>query len=174
MIEKMNVKRIVLLIGICVAIVSCNNEEKKTQNDAESTKDSAANAYRVRSGLEWEPLLQQADSLEILYYDNPDGDSLRYTRFFKYTATKDSGTINGLLANFRQPVEQRNAIKECRSEGKIYVLGKGQPLKTVYFSTRCDTCCYLYYIKSGAFYYSKLSEGFKNTLIENKKFSRKP
>lgn len=170
----MGIKCIALFVGICIAVISCNNEDKSTQHKIEPAKDSAS-AFKIRSALEWEPLLQEADSLEILYFDDPDGDSLRYTRFFSYVATKDTGVISALLANFRQPVHLLNAIKDCRSEGKIYVFGRQQqPLKTVYFSTRGDSCSYLYFIKSGMFYYSPLSGDLKNKLRDNKKLSRKP
>src|SRR3712207_8263405 len=48
------------------------------------------------------------------YYDDPDGDPVRYTRFFQYAITKDSSTIHDLLNNLSEPVELLNNIK--RSE----------------------------------------------------------
>lgn len=165
-----------LFIGIfalCFAAWACNDEGTKTAGGAASGKDTAALSL-VHSGLEFEPLLARADSLQILYYNDPDGDSLRYSRFFRYTATRDTGIIGALVANFRQPVEQWNTVKDCRSEGKIYVLKGEEILKTVYFSTRCDTCCYVYYIKEGAFYYTPLSADLKQQLADNKQLSREP
>lgn len=171
----MNVRNISLFLGIASVLLSCNSNEKKQQTGSELTKDTTVKTS-VPTGLDLEPKLRKADSLQILYYDNPDGDSLRYTRFFQYIVTKDPTTINELLGNLSKPVEQRSEIKKCRSEGKIYIFGNQteEPLKTIFFSTRCDTCCYLYYIKEGIFYYSPLSINFKNKLKENKALSRVP
>jgi hypothetical protein len=169
----MNFRNVIWLLGICAGLFACNNNGKKKQPVADSTTDSVVNY--PKTGMETEPLLRQADSLQILYYDNPDGDSIRYTRFYHYTATKDTGTIKGLIDNLNLPVEKQTTIKKCRSEGKIYVFGKTEePLKTIYFSTRCDTCCYLYFIKEGAFFYSPLSENFKDQLRKNKLVSKTP
>lgn len=157
-------------------VASCANGGNKQQAGKKISGDSSSSAASVKNGLSIEPSLQQVDSLQILYYDNPDGDSVRYTRFYHYTATKDSTMVNELLGNLTVPVEQRSEIKKCRSEGKIYAFGKqtGEPLKTIYFSTRCDTCCYIYFIKEGVFYYSPLSMNLKNKLKENKALSRTP
>ena len=111
-----------------------------------------------------ESQLRSVDSLELLYYKDPDGDSLRYTRFYTYLATKDSSLINGLINNLEDSSEVRNEIKPCRSEGKIFAHNGDQPVKTFYFSTRCDTCCYVYYIKDGEFYYYPLSAELRQSL----------
>lgn len=164
---------IICFSALVVWMAACNNNGKKNQAGSE-TGDSSA-TYSAVTGLSGEPLLQQADSLQILYYDNPDGDSLRYTRFYQYTITKDTSTINHLLDNLRLPVQPQNEVRHCRSEGKIYVFGeREEPIKTIYFSTRCDTCCYLYYIKEGVFYYTPLTGSFREKLKENKALSRTP
>lgn len=164
-----------LFLGIASLLLSCNSNDKKQQSGSELTKDTTVNTTEL-TALDVEPKLRKADSLQILYYDDPDGDSLRYTRFFRYTITKDPATLNDLIGSLSNPVEKYNENKKCRSEGKIYVFDKQkeEPLKTIYFSTRCDTCCYLYYIKEGVFYYSSLSINFKNKLKENKTLSRTP
>jgi hypothetical protein len=142
-------------------MIACNNQP--------ASKQEAPVKADPKSGIGTEPTLTKTDSLQIIYYDDPDGDSLRYTRYFKYIDVKDTAVINTLLANLLFPFEKRDSIKDCRSEGKLYLYDKKQEaIKTVYFSTRCDTCCYLYFIKEGAFYYSKLSDPFKRTLQENK------
>jgi hypothetical protein len=159
-----------------VFLAACGNGSNKQQASNTLKEDSSSAAAAVKTGLSIEPSLHQIDSLQILYYDNPDGDSLRYSRFYKYTITNDSATVNELLGNLALPVEQLSEVKKCRSEGKIYAFRKQkeEPLKTIYFSTRCDTCCYLYYIKEGTFYYSPLSTNLKNKLKENKAQSRTP
>jgi hypothetical protein len=171
----MNMRNMSLFLGIASLLLSCNSNDRKQQPGSGLTKDTTVNTTEL-TALDVEPKLRKADSLQILYYDDPDGDSLRYTRFFKYIITKDPTTINGLIGSLGNPVEKYSENKKCRSEGKIYVFEKQkeEPLKTIYFSTRCDTCCYLYYIKEGVFYYSSLSTNFKNKLKENKTLSRTP
>lgn len=165
--RNMNTRNVLLLLFIVAGVVSCN--------DNRNPETPAGALSSVKNGLDAESLMKKADSLQILYYDDPDGDPVRYTRYYKYTVTKDTAVNNDLLANFAQPVEQRNVIKNCRSEGKIYVFDSRQePVKTIYFSTRCDSCCYLYYIKEGAFYYFPLTDKFKDRLQENKTRSRQP
>jgi hypothetical protein len=157
----MDIKNILVVAGILLAIAACKNKTGKQSQG--------------QTGLAVAPALRQADSLQILYYDDPDGDSLRYTRFYQYVTTKDRQTIDELLASLDQPVEKHQENRKCRSEGKIYLFNKeANPIKTVYFSTRCDTCCYLYYIVEGHFYYTPVSEAFKNRLKVNKAISRKP
>jgi hypothetical protein len=159
-----------------VFLAACGNGSNKQQASNKISGDSSSVVASVKTGLNIEPSLQQVDSLQILYYDNPDGDSLRYSRFYHYTITNDTSTINELLGNLTLPVEQLSEVKKCRSEGKIYAFRKQkeEPIKTIYFSTRCDTCCYLYYIKEGLFYYSPLTTNLKNKLKENKAQSRTP
>lgn len=166
----------IVYLTATVFLAACGNGSNNQQPGNKISGDSLSAVTAVKTGVSIEPSLQQIDSLQILYYDNPDGDSLRYSRFYQYTITNDSTTVNALLGNLTVPVEQRSEVKKCRSEGKIYAFGKQkeEPLKTIYFSTRCDTCCYLYYIKEGVFYYSPLSTSLKNKLKENKAQSRTP
>ena len=94
--------------------------------------------------------------------------------FFTYVNTTDSVVINSLLHDLEQPFEKANEVKECRSEGKIYLLGRQESLKTIYFSTRGDSCTYLYFIKDGAFFYFPLSENFKSILAIHRNKALKP
>ncbi len=168
--------RIVLLFAaLCSCIGACNDAGTKHEGTpVKATKDTSIAPREVKTALDAAPALRQADSLQIIYYDNPDGDSLRYARFFRYTVSKDTAVIDGLLANLHQPVEQRDGNKNCRSEGKIFVFAKQAVLKTIYFSTRCDTCCYLYFINDGKFNYCGLDSRLKTALKENRKISREP
>lgn len=168
----MYLKSICFLVLASIVILACNSGSRSS-ND--TNKDSlSSHTDSMRTGTDVEPILKQADSLQILYYDDPDGDSLRYSRFFTYTPTRDSNTIRYLLLCLEQPFVKLNAVKDCRSEGKIYMFDREGPLKTIYFSTRCDSCCYLYFIKSGAFLYFPLSDNMKRSLKENKAKSQKP
>lgn len=162
----------IFLLGSLLFLFSCNDLKNDT-NTYEKTapKDSILVTNKV---TDIEPRLWEADSLQILYYDNPDGDSLRYARFFTYTETNDSLKVNSLLKELNQVFIQHGKPKNCRSEGKLFLLNKADVLKTIYFSTRGDTCSYLYFIKDGGFIYFPLSENAKKFLIENKSLAHKP
>lgn len=153
--------------------MACNNNSTKTDTHPEKS-DSSVIISQVEKGLELEPKIKQADSLQILYYDNPDGDSVRYSRFYHYITSTDSSLVSSVVANLNQPFQQLNEIKKCRSEGKIYMYGKNEPLKTIYFSTRCDSCCYLYFIKDGKFIYFSLSDKMGRLFKENKSSEKTP
>ena len=156
------------LVFFCVLLISsCNDDTKSTAKDLPA-------AYQLKKGLEIEPGLKKTDSLQILFFNDPDGDSLRYTRFYSHTTSKDSTTINTLLEDLNQPFEQLKKIKKCRSEGKLYLFAGQEPLKTIYFSTRCDSCCYLYFIKDGAFLYFPLSIDFASVIANEKAKAQKP
>ena len=111
---------------------------------------------------------ESPSGIEILYFKDPDGDSLRYTRYYTYLATADTGVVNKLSRNLEQPFEKLPAVKPCRSEGKIYIPQGGEAVKTIFFSTRCDSCCYIYQIKDGEFLYYKILPGLRDDLIKSK------
>jgi hypothetical protein len=141
----------IILLSLLVFILSCNNEAGN-KTPASFNESSSA------------------DSIELLYYKDPDGDSLRYTRFFTYLATKDSSVVNKLVRNLEQPFDKLSQVRRCRSEGKIYA-HHGKAVRTVYFSTRCDSCCYLYYIRNGEFFYFKLMDELREELKQKKSVS---
>lgn len=154
-------------IALLFIFSNCNNNQKQTTGTI--GEDSTVQTYTPKTGLDAEPLLRETDSLEIIYYDDPDGDPERYTRFYKYRVTSDSFIINSMVKELNQPFEQQNGIRDCRSEGKMYLFSRKEPLKTLYFSTRCDTCCYLYYIKDGNFLYFSISDKFSEIIRTNRK-----
>lgn len=162
----------VSFILIVLIIAACNTTEKEKIESTATNDSLVAKDYKLKTGIEVEPAIARTDSLQIIYYDNPDADSLKYTRFFTHTNNKDSGTINLLIAELNHPFELRNEVKKCKSEGKMYLYGEKEPLKTIYFSTRCDSCCYLYFIKDGAFLYFPVSAKF-NTIINKNKVEAK-
>lgn len=157
--------RIAFIFFVAVLLISCSDKQTKAA-------DNSTVVYTPKKGLEAEPVLQKTDSLQLLFYDNPDGDSLRYSRFYSYTISKDSALIKTLLNDLNQPFEQLGEVKDCRSEGKIYLFAEQEPAKTIYFSTRCDSCCYLYFIKDGAFLYFPLTKEL-NTLLNEEKLKGK-
>lgn len=116
-----------------------------------------------------------ADSLQILYYDDPDGDSLRYTRYYSYTSTADTQVLNRLTADLHRPYYETVQRRPCRSEGKIYLFSAAEPSKTVYFSSRnASGCRYLYVIHHGNFLYFDMSAEIAAMLEGNKQHSIRP
>ncbi len=163
--------------ALFIILVSCNSNNQDTRTDKDSLSGNSASTnstYQPRSGLDLEPSLEKTDSLEIIYYDDPDGDSLRYSRFYTYTATADSTTINELIKGLRQPFQFLDQVRQCRSEGKMHLYQGEQPLKTIYFSTKSGNCNYIYFIKDGSFVYLNLPEGLGEKITESRGKSRKP
>jgi hypothetical protein len=150
--------------------LSCNIDEGKR----EANYKTDTSKHTQKTTREFEPDLWKADSIQIIYYDDPDGDSLRYSRFFSYNAINDTGKINIILKEFDQSFAKQDHKRDCRSEGKLFLLNGEDVLKTVYFSTRSDSCSYLYFIKDGSFIYLPLSIQVKNFLNNNKKLAKKP
>lgn len=149
-------KTILFSILFVFGITACNNSENN--NSISQVSDSAIFKNEVlMTGLGLIPEIDGFDSLQILYYDNPDGDPKRYTRYFSYISSKDTAMVKSILSNLNQSFEEYMEVKECRSEGKIYLYKNNDPVKTLYFSTRCNTCCHLYYIKNGMFYYMEIN-----------------
>lgn len=152
---------------LAIFFIGCNSI-----SDSEKMKNIKIDYAKIDEGVS--SSLMKTDSLQVLYFDDPDGDSLRYTRFYKYVDSKDSGLINILIANLNLPFEERDEVKACRSEGKIFLYNKEQTLKTVYFSNRCDSCCYLYYIQDGAFLYFPISTATSASLSQLRLKSKAP
>ncbi len=115
-----------------------------------------------------------ADSLQILYYDDPDGDSLRYSRFYSYVSTADTLVLNTLMSDLHRPFVETGERRQCRSEGKIYLYGDSEPLKTIYFSTRENGCRYLYLIRDGNFLYFDMGPETVRMLEQQQAGSIKP
>lgn len=163
-----------LYIGFAVFLISCN--EQKNNSDKKSTDAIETNKSKPLTGLEKEPMLNKTDSLQILYYDDPDGDSLRYTRFYHYISTSDTTVINSILFTLNSTFDESDKVKNsCRSEGKIILFSKEEPFKTLYFSTRSkDDCNYIYFIKDGMFCYFNLTEKLAAILKEQEKKSVRP
>lgn len=157
----------------CIMItVSCDDQSTPEKNVLEPYGQNVTDSARALSQIE--PALLAADSLQILYYDDPDGDSLRYSRYFRYTIATDTVVINALKEDFKQQSEMQNALRNCRAEGKIYLYGKGKELKTVYFSGKPGACGFLYIIRNGNFYYVSLGKSFKNILQQQREMSVNP
>jgi hypothetical protein len=167
--------RITLTCSIVIFSTACREHNSKNTLQIEADKP-AVSIPANHTGIGLEPQLKSAENLQIIYYDDPDGDSLRYTRYFRYTSVSDSAMVNRILKNLDMSFDERESVnRQCRSEGKIILYKGEEPIKTLYFSMRCNSaCCYLYFIKNGMFYYFPLQEATARLLEEGKKKSVAP
>jgi len=157
-----------LLLGACTNQPEHKSGQTGTETDTVSSAVPAPGTLRSR-----EPLLFDADSVQAIYYDNPDGDTLRYARFFTYSTITDTAQIGALQQELAAPHSLETAARGCRSEGKLYFY-KGEQVRTLYFSGRAEPCSYFYLIRDGQFYYLPFSDRSKALLQEWKKGARKP
>lgn len=171
------VTNIFLSFVLYLAITACNNQTSTTDKQNSNSSYTSTDSLNVPRGLDVEPILNRTDSLQILYFDDPYGDSLRYTRYFSYLSVADSSVVKTIIREFDTRSHETNMVKkQCRSEGKIIVYAGAEPVKTLYFSTGAiDQCkAYIYFIKDGAFYYFNLSPETVSVLNELKTESKKP
>lgn len=142
-----------------VAICCKNPSDTKTKDTIQFKADSTAYSLDQR--------LKEVDSLVIVFYKDPYGpDSLRYTRYYKQV-----GVVGGFEV-FKSQLSSfyiKQDLRKCRSEGKIWCFIKGKVFQTIYFSTRCDDCCFTYLIKDGDFYYSTINPAFVEWLAAQQK-----
>lgn len=151
----MKVKGCYLLVLMIWAVVAC----KQPGSNKPETKSGKSSLTAVTAfGLD--ERFELADSIVVVFYKDPYGpDSLRYTRYYTQASLTDEASIK----NLKKQLGERYAREEkrtCRGEGKIWCFSKGKIFQTVYFSTKCNDCCYLYLIKDGNFYYSKTTTAF--------------
>lgn len=157
------------LIFTCLVItfgfISCNTPAKKQEAD---------NPFLTAiNGVELDSRFLKADSLVVVFYKDPYGDdSLRYTRYYKQLATTDTSDIALLLQNLTKPYTKFEKVKGCRSEGKIWCYSKGKIFQTVSFATRCNDCCFVYFIKDGYFFYTPLDIKLSKRLSELKPLAK--
>ncbi len=162
----------VIIFSLLLLLTACTN-----QPDAQKLKEESGSSVpdvELLNGLTLPPGLKEADSMQVIYYDDPDGDTLRYTRYFTYVNSSDTSELNPLKQSLAVPLTPEDRVRNCRSEGKIYFYKGDEVAKTVYFSTRCEKCCHLYYIHNGRFYYFNIEEGIKGKLKEMRGRAKKP
>lgn len=165
-------KRFFILLVSTSLLLACNNNgNDKRIDNAEPT--AAATNQVTKRVFDLVPALANTDSLQVLFYDDPDGDSLRYSRFFTYTETKDIAHMQSLLQELNQDYVQEAQARPCRSEGKLYLLKGEDMVKTIYFSARQDSCRYFYFIKDGTFIYLPLTDAAAGWLAAHRKKARK-
>ena len=148
---------------VTLLFLACGCENKKTGRPI--TQSAPTTIYELDPGL------KVIDSAVVIFYKDPYGpDSTRYTRYYTQASVNDPL----LIKVFDEQLEEES-IKEvkrhCRGEGKIWCYSKGKIRQTIYFSTHCNDCCFVYLIRDGNFYYSKILPAFTNWLNDLKKKS---
>lgn len=157
---------IVLSIWVWLGAGCSNNTVQPTANseNVEDANEAYYQSIKHHTGLTFLSMLQGADSAQVVMYDNPDGDPKRYTRYFKWYNTTDTTEVSALLQSANQHFERIEKLKECRSQGKIFFFEKGNPLQTIYFSNRGDTCNHTYFIADGWFFYMPMDSSTASLL----------
>lgn len=139
------------LVFILIAGISCNNAGKKGSSSAPAA---------LLTGFQLDERLAAADSLVIVFYDDPySEDSLRYTRFYKQVSLFGKEAVSPLMPQLNMTFNKEEK-RACRTEGKIWCFTKGKVFQTLYFSTKCEDCCFVYMIRDGNLYYSKITADF--------------
>jgi hypothetical protein len=152
------------LILITAFLFSCNDNNTAKPERKESVSVTANDL---------DERLKTVDSLVVVFYKNPYGvDSLRYTRFYTQVSVTDTSGTGMLKQQLAVAVTRQEKRNSCRGEGKIWCFTKGKIFQTLYFSTRCDDCCYVYLIRDGNFYYSRISSSMTSWLAGLKPLSK--
>ena len=136
------------LVSFSILLLSLGCGTAGKQENPEGTQ-------RKASAREADHRLAEADSLVMVYYDDPFmADSLQYTRYYHQISKTDSGEIRMLAAHFQQQVRVQEKPMPCRNEGKIWMFRKGKIFQTVYFAFSKPGCSFLFFIKDGRFYFT--------------------
>jgi hypothetical protein len=136
------------IILITAFLCGCKNNESKKQTQKNSISLTA---------IDLDERLKTTDRLVVVFYKDPYGeDSLRYTRYYTQASVTDLKEMGFLQKELAQTFTGQEKRRNCRGEGKIWCFTKGKIFQTLYFSTRCDDCCHVYFIKDGNFYYSRI------------------
>ena len=162
--KRLSINGLAGFIILAVGILSCKQPSQKNSS-----------VVAVQTGLTLDERLNALDSMVVVFYNDPFGpDSLRYTRFYKQLSLTDTMNIQALKQQLQKTFDGPKERVNCRGEGKIWCFSKGKIFQTLYFSTQCDDCCFIYLIKDGNFYYSKTDEAFMRWLFSIKPMAAEP
>jgi hypothetical protein len=151
-----------LFLILFIIFCGCNDD---LQLASSPEKDSSF-SEDVLSASRLIPGLSNIDSMQVVFFNDPFGDSIKYTRYFQFSEMRDEASVNTILQQMEMPLVLRTIRDTCRSDGKIFLLAKGDPVKTIYFTNRCGECCHLYFIKDGIFYYQPLHDNMRKFLLQ--------
>lgn len=150
-------------------LVACGDANKP---DGEQPVDLSKQEF---TGVTLDERLPAADSLVVVFYKDPYGeDSLRYTRYYTQVPVTHDSAIAVLLRNLEGRFLYEPERRKCRGEGKIWVYREKQVFQTLYFSSAEGECHYLYLLKNGNFYYTRLNQSLEQQLKQWKLESKEP
>lgn len=152
-------------LAACLLMACKSNNTQEAPVDA---NQAYFESIRHMTGLEFQPRIQKADSVEVIFYTDPDGDPKRYTRFYTLFPSTDTAIVNAMKQSVDKHFERIEKVKDCRSEGKIHFFAAGNPQQTVYFSNRGDSCNHLYFIADGWFFYMPMDSATSDRIRELK------
>lgn len=156
-----------LLLLVACMLFACQSNQPT--NVAKTAKDSTV---LITTGLGLEPDLATADSISILFYKHPfTDDKEQYTRFYTSYQTTTDTLLALLKENMSQPFTE-DSLRDCRSEGKMYVFSKGQVAQTIYFTTQSPQCTHLYFINTGRYYYFPFQAALQQRLTALKALAK--
>ncbi|QGW27180.1 hypothetical protein [Phnomibacter ginsenosidimutans] len=156
-----------LLLMVACLLVACQSNQRT--NTATTAKDSTV---LITTGLGLEPDLAAADSISILFYKHPfTDDKEQYTRFYTSYQTTTDTVLTLLKENMAQPFTE-DSLRDCRSEGKMFVYSKGKVAQTIYFTTQSAACTHLYFINTGRYYYFPFQAVLQQRLIALKTLAK--
>jgi hypothetical protein len=147
---------------ILLFFTRCSGPNEKNET---GVKTNSFSAFDLDAGF------ALIDSMQVLYYDDPYSDSLRYSRFYSRLDVNDSNNIKIIKEQLHQPYVIKQGADSCRSEGKIYLYQHSEPVKTIYFSTKAPDCAYVYFIKDGAFYYFEIINAFTSFINSGRRLA---
>lgn len=139
-----------ILVFVFVMLTSCLNRETKSTTVLLDTP-SQETVSPTAPGIIPDP--GKVKELEIIFYNKPFTDSIRYTRFYRFTTTSDSSVVGSLDRALHTHYEKLGQTKKCTSEGKIIMNLGAEEFRVAYFSRMNTDCFYVYLIKNGEFYY---------------------
>jgi len=164
-----------IVIALLAGLSSCNNAPKvKEEKVVEDANIAYYNSIKHLTGLQFQPRVQKGDSIQLVYYKNPDGEAKRYSRFYTEYNSADSVLINILKKSIDKHFIRIEKVKDCRNEGKFHFFKEGNPTQTVYFANRGDSCNHLYFIQDGWFFYMDMDSTTAQVLKSYKPMAKTP
>ncbi|MCU0374122.1 MAG: hypothetical protein MUF24_02340 [Chitinophagaceae bacterium] len=147
---------LIVTIVVSIVIAGCGADSSVDSSSNAPVGDANVayyNSIRHLTGLQFQPRVQKGDSIQLVYYKNPDGEAKRYSRFYTEYNSTDTVLVNALRKSIDKHFVRIEKVKDCRNEGKFHFFSGGNPMQTVYFANRGDSCNHLYFIQDGWFFY---------------------
>lgn len=166
-------KKYFLVCCLIFTLLSCNDAQQQRPIKEADLPAKTPGILNGTTILDQDQRLSRADSLVFVFYKDPHGaDSLRYTRYYTQRGVTDTAVLGFFKAQLNDSTERVEKVRHCRSEGKVWCFERGDIFQTVYFSTSAAPCSFIYIIKDGQFYYSKMTPTLSKKLSDIKRTAR--